>query len=223
MPATELRRRGVPEATVARLPAYLRVLAGMAERGVHNTSSEDLAAAAGVQSAKVRKDLSHLGTYGVRGVGYDVEHLSLEISRELGMTRDWAVVIVGMGHLGRALAGHRGFVTRGFQVAGLFDADPTVIGEQVGELTIRALIDLPAVVAGRDAIGVIATPQSAAAEVADLLVAAGVTSILNLAGGTLALPDHVDVRPVELAGELQILAFHKQRRALAVDLAQVAP
>ena len=79
------------------------------------------------------------------------------------------------------------------------------------------------VVAGRDAIGVIATPQSAAAEVADLLVAAGVTSILNLAGGTLALPDHVDVRPVELAGELQILAFHKQRRALAVDLAQVAP
>jgi len=221
--ATELRRRGVPDATVARLPAYLRVLAAMADRGVRSTSSEELAAAVGVHSAKVRKDLSQLGTYGVRGVGYDVQHLSLEISRELGMTREWAVVIVGMGHLGRALAGHRGFFARGFRVAGLFDVDPAVIGERVGELTIQDLADLPGTVRGRDAIGVIATPESAAQQVADALVAAGVSSILNLAGGNLAVPDAVDVRPVEVAAELQILAFLRQRRDFDVDLERVAP
>ena len=223
MAATELRRRGVPDATVARLPAYLRVLAAMADRGVRSTSSEELAAAVGVHSAKVRKDLSQLGTYGVRGVGYDVQHLSLEISRELGMTREWAVVIVGMGHLGRALAGHRGFFARGFRVAGLFDVDPAVIGERVGELTIQDLADLPGTVRGRDAIGVIATPESAAQQVADALVAAGVSSILNLAGGNLAVPDTVDVRPVEVAAELQILAFLRQRRDFDVDLERVAP
>lgn len=223
MAATELRRRGVPDATVARLPAYLRVLAAMADRGVRSTSSEELAAAVGVHSAKVRKDLSQLGTYGVRGVGYDVQHLSLEISRELGMTREWAVVIVGMGHLGRALAGHRGFFARGFRVAGLFDVDPAVIGERVGELTIQHLADLPGTVRGRDAIGVIATPESAAQQVADALVAAGVSSILNLAGGNLAVPDAVDVRPVEVAAELQILAFLRQRRDFDVDLERVAP
>ncbi|GAA1780974.1 MAG: redox-sensing transcriptional repressor Rex [Actinobacteria bacterium] len=223
MAATELRRRGVPDATVARLPAYLRVLAAMADRGVRSTSSEELAAAVGVHSAKVRKDLSQLGTYGVRGVGYDVQHLSLEISRELGMTREWAVVIVGMGHLGRALAGHRGFFARGFRVAGLFDVDPAVIGERVGELTIQDLADLPGTVRGRDAIGVIATPESAAQQVADALVAAGVSSILNLAGGNLAVPDAVDVRPVEVAAELQILAFLRQRRDFDVDLERVAP
>lgn len=222
MRATDLRR-GVPEATVARLPAYLRVLAAMSARGVRSTSSEELASAAGVQSAKVRKDLSHLGTYGVRGVGYEVEHLSMEISRELGMTRQWAVVIVGMGHLGRALAGHGGFYARGFEVAGLFDSDPAVIGEQVGSLTIRGMDDLPEVIAGRDSIGVIATPESAAQMVADLLVAAGVSSILHLAGGSLTVPEGVDLRPVELAGELQILAFHRQRRDLEVELGQVAP
>ena len=223
MAATELRRRGVPDATVARLPAYLRVLAAMADRGVRSTSSEELAAAVGMHSAKVRKDLSQLGTYGVRGVGYDVQHLSLEISRELGMTREWAVVIVGMGHLGRALAGHRGFFARGFRVAGLFDVDPAVIGERVGELTIQDLADLPGTVRGRDAIGVIATPESAAQQVADALVAAGVSSILNLAGGNLAVPDAVDVRPVEVAAELQILAFLRQRRDFDVDLERVAP
>jgi len=195
----------------------------MADRGVRSTSSEELAAAVGVHSAKVRKDLSQLGTYGVRGVGYDVQHLSLEISRELGMTREWAVVIVGMGHLGRALAGHRGFFARGFRVAGLFDVDPAVIGERVGELTIQDLADLPGTVRGRDAIGVIATPESAAQQVADALVAAGVSSILNLAGGNLAVPDAVDVRPVEVAAELQILAFLRQRRDFDVDLERVAP
>ncbi len=94
------RDRGIPEATVARLPLYLRALNGMAERGAATVSSEDLAAAAGVNSAKLRKDLSHLGSYGTRGVGYEVEYLVYQISRELGLTQDWAVAIVGVGNLG---------------------------------------------------------------------------------------------------------------------------
>ena len=115
---SQSRDRGIPEATVARLPLYLRALNGMAERGVATVSSEDLAMAAGVNSAKLRKDLSHLGSYGTRGVGYDVEYLVYQISRELGLTQDWAVAIVGVGNLGRALANYGGFVSRGFRVAG---------------------------------------------------------------------------------------------------------
>jgi redox-sensing transcriptional repressor len=97
---------------VARLPVYLRALHVLAERGVATVSSEELAAAAGVNSAKLRKDLSHLGSYGTRGVGYEVEYLVYQISRELGLTQDWAVAIVGIGNLGRALSGYGGFASR---------------------------------------------------------------------------------------------------------------
>ena len=120
--------RGIPEATVARLPVYLRALTLQAEHGTVTVSSEELAAASGVNSAKVRKDLSHLGSYGVRGVGYDVEYLVYQISRELGLTQDWPVAIVGIGNLGQALAGYAGFATRGFRVASLFDCAPEVVG-----------------------------------------------------------------------------------------------
>jgi len=222
VPATDLPRRGIPDATVARLPAYLRVLGIMAEAGVRSTSSLELAQAVGVHPAKVRKDLSHLGSHGVRGVGYDVAHLTVEISRELGLTRDWPVVIVGLGNLGRALAGHAGLSSRGFSVAGLFDADPAVIGQSVSGLTISpmsAIADLPR---AADTVGVIATPAAAAQVVADQLVAAGITSILNCAPAAIVVPAPVDVRRVDIASELQILAFHKQRRTAAPALA-VAP
>ncbi len=194
----------------------------MAARGVRSTSSDELATAVGVHSAKVRKDLSQLGTYGVRGVGYDVAHLSMEIARELGMTRDWSLVIVGMGNLGRALAGHGGFASRGFRVAALCDNDPAVIGQRVGETTIVSLSALSDVIDAESAIGIITTPPHAAQQVAEALVAAGIRSILNFAGGALTLPEDVDVRPVDVASELQILAFHNQRR-IQPDLARAAP
>jgi phytoene dehydrogenase-like protein len=107
---------GIPEATVARLPVYLRALYALAERGVSTVASDELARAAGVNSAKLRKDLSHLGSYGIRGVGYDVEYLVYQVSRALGLTQNWPVVIVGAGNLGRALAHYGGFVTRGFSI-----------------------------------------------------------------------------------------------------------
>jgi len=123
--------QGIPEATIARLPVYLRVLYTFAEQGIATVSSEELAAAAGVNSAKLRKDLSHLGSYGTRGVGYDVDYLVYQVSRELGLTQDWPVVIVGAGNLGRALANYGGFASRGFRIAAVLDADPAVLGTEI--------------------------------------------------------------------------------------------
>lgn len=211
-------RRGISEATVARLPIYHRVLTTLADRGVTTVSSEELALASGVTSAKLRKDLSHLGSYGTRGVGYEVDYLVYQIARELGLTQDWPVVIVGIGNLGHALAGYGGFASRGFRVVGLLDSDPARVGERVGQdpsaLEIQPLSDLEVVVRETAAtIGVIATPAAAAQRVCDRLVAAGVTSILNFAPVVLTTPEDVGVRKVDLATELQILAFHEQRRS----------
>ena len=210
----ERAERGIPEATVARLPVYLRALTALADKDVATASSEDLASAAGVNSAKLRKDLSYLGTYGTRGVGYDVNYLRYQIAREIGLTQDWSVVIVGIGNLGHALANYSGFASRGFQVVALLDSDPDRVGEQVGDLEITSLEDLDSVVRdGGVSIGVIATPAGAAQDVCDRLVAAGVSSILNFAPTVLTVPDHVDVRKVDLSIELQILAYHEQRKA----------
>src|SRR5262245_56210597 len=190
----ERAERGIPEATVARLPVYLRALTALSERDVATASSEDLASAAGVNSAKLRKDLSYLGTYGTRGVGYDVNYLRYQIAREIGLTQDWSVVIVGIGNLGHALANYSGFASRGFHIAALLDSDPTTVGEHVGNVAISALDDLDRIVEQRNvSIGVIATPAHAAQDVCDRLVAAGVSSILNFAPTVLTVPDHVDV------------------------------
>ena len=138
---------GIPEATVARLPVYLRALYGLAERGISTVASEELAAAAGVNSAKLRKDLSHLGSYGIRGVGYDVDYLVYQVSRTLGLTQDWPVVIVGAGNLGRALANYGGFVSRGFTIAAMLDSDTAIVGSRIARLTVRHVDELEDVVA----------------------------------------------------------------------------
>ena len=206
--------RDIPEATVARLPVYLRALTALADGGTTTCSSEDLAQAAGVNSAKLRKDLSYLGSYGTRGVGYDVAYLRYQIAREIGLTQDWPVVIVGIGNLGHALANYSGFRSRGFRVVALLDADPTRHEEVVAGVDVRPFDDLESIVADHGvAIGVIATPAVAAQDVADRMVACGVTSILNFAPVVLSVPEGVDVRKVDLSIELQILAYHEQRKA----------
>src|SRR3954467_15757614 len=131
------RIRRIPEATVARLPVYLRSLAELVDGKVSTISSERLAEMAGVNAAKVRKDLSYLGSYGTRGVGYDVEYLLFQMSRELGLTQDWPVVIVGIGNLGQALANYGGFTERGFPIAALVDADRNKVGEAMHGLVVR--------------------------------------------------------------------------------------
>jgi redox-sensing transcriptional repressor len=203
--------RRIPDATVARLPVYLRSLHELVESRVETVSSEKLAQLAGVNAAKVRKDLSYLGSYGTRGVGYDVRYLVFHISRELGLTQDWPVVIVGIGNLGHALAGYGGFGERGFPVAALLDADRARVGERIGELTVRHMDELPEVVKEVGiAVGVVATPAEGAQEVVDALVAAGVRSILNFAPAMVTVPEQVRLRKVDLALELQILSFYRQ-------------
>jgi len=207
------RPRRIPEATVARLPLYYRALLETAEQRIPTISSERLAEMAGVNAAKVRKDFSYLGSYGTRGVGYDVEYLLFQISRELGLTQDWPVVIVGIGNLGHALANYRGFSARGFRIVALVDADPGKHGERVGPLVVEAIEELPRIVSERKvAIGIIATPASAAQEVAEALVSAGVTSVLNFAPTVISVPEGVSLRKVDLSIELQILSFYQQRR-----------
>ena len=212
--AARRARAGIPEATVARLPLYHRVLVNLTDDGIETVSSDALATAAGVSPAKLRKDLSFLGSYGTRGVGYDVHHLLTEIGVELGITLEWPVVVVGVGHLGHALANYAGFASRGFRLAGLIDADPELVGKVVAGIPIQSPARLAAIVESEQiSIGVIATPGDAAQQVADALVAAGVRSILNFAPVVLSVPGDVDIRKVDLASELQILAFHEQRRA----------
>jgi redox-sensing transcriptional repressor len=208
------RARAIPEAAVARLAVYLRVLSGLAEQGVGTISSEELSAASGVNSAKLRKDLSYVGSYGTRGVGYEVAVLIEEIERILGLTRNHAVAVVGIGNLGHALANYGGFPSRGFPVVALFDLDDDLIGVPVGGIPVSHLDEIGAVCAEREvSIGVIATPPPAAQTVCDRLVSAGVRCILNFAPVVLQVPDDVEVRKVDLAVEMQILSFHVARKA----------
>ena len=181
-------------------------------------SSEQLAEMAGVNAAKVRKDLSYLGSYGTRGVGYDVQFLVFEIERKLGLTTESPVVIVGLGNLGQALANYGGFQERGFPIVALVDADPAKVGLPIGDLVVESIDDLATAVAERAiAVGIIATPAQAAQEVADRLVAAGVRSILNFAPTVISVPDDVPLRKVDLATELQILSFYQQRERVDVQ------
>ena len=160
---------------MARLPVYQRILEELLRSGTTTVSSELLASAARLNAAKVRKDLSLLGSFGTRGAGYDTAFLIEQIDRELGLDRAWPLVIAGIGNLGRALARSQGFAARNFNVTALLDTDPAIIGEQVDGVVVRHVDDLPEIAADSPlAIGVITTPASVAQRVADMMVGAGV-------------------------------------------------
>lgn len=214
--------RRIPEATVARLPLYLRSLLILADEREATISSDRLADLAGVNAAKVRKDLSYLGSYGTRGVGYDVEFLLHQVSRALGLDQDRPVVIAGAGNLGRALANYGGFASRGFPVVALVDTDVTKVGDRVGDTPVRHLDELETIVGESGvAIGVLATPAAAAQEVADRMVSAGIGSVLNFAPAVVTVPLGVSFRKVDLASELLILSFYQQRREGGGDTADL--
>jgi redox-sensing transcriptional repressor len=202
--------RRVPEATVVRLPLYQRILSELLGAGTTTVSSEELAARARVNAAKVRKDFSLFGSFGTRGTGYDAAFLAAQIDRALGADRDWPIVIVGIGNLGRALANSDGFSSHGFRIAGLYDVDPGIVGATVAGHVVRHVDELAA--SERPAIGVIATPASGAQAVADQLAAAGAASILNFAPRVLSVPAGVLVRYVDLSIELQVMSFFLARR-----------
>ncbi len=214
--------RVIPEATVARLPVYLRALTALADSSIRTCSSEDLASAAGVNSAKLRKDLSYLGSYGTRGVGYDVDYLRYQIAREIGVTQDWPVVIVGIGNLGHALAELLRLPQPRLPGRRAARRGPGAGGPDGRWRPGPPLLRARETVRTHDvAIGVIATPAVAAQDVADRMVATGITSILNFAPAVLAVPEGVDVRKVDLSIELQILAYHEQRKAGGAEPATV--
>ncbi len=208
--------RAIPQATVTRLATYLRVLGILADDGVLIVSSEELANAAGVGSAKLRKDLSFLGPNGVRGVGYDVMRLRAKIESALGLDRGHKVVLVGVGNLGEALARYGGFGRRGFSMVGLFDRNPDRVGLDIDGLVVRHVDELEGACRELEAtIGVIATPDGSAQAVATAFVSGGVECILSFSPVTLDVPDRVEVRRVDLAVEMQVLSFNSSRNPAA--------
>lgn len=198
----------VSESSVRRLSHYYRVLEEVHAEGKRMISSRRLAEREGITSAQVRKDLSSFGSFGRRGLGYNVEHLRDRIRGILGLDRRWKVGVVGAGNVGAALVVYRGFREQGFDVVALFDSDPGRVGQTLGGLEVRNVASLPeAVASGTFEIAVIATPIKAAQEVADALVLAGVKGILNFAPRKLFVPEHVALRNVDMTMEFESLSF----------------
>jgi redox-sensing transcriptional repressor len=186
----------------------LRELQHLVEEGTQTTSSSQLGERLGFSDAQVRKDLAHFGNFGHPGIGYRCDELISEIRRILGTDRRWSVALVGVGNLGRALLGYRGFESQGFSLAAAFDSDPAKVGTQVEGIEILSIDQLPQIVAVRRIeLGLVAVPAPFAQAAADLLVAAGVGGIVNFAPVTLALPEGVSQVGVDLARELEQVAF----------------
>ena len=194
--------------SVSRFSLYLRHLERLQREGVQKVSSSQLGDALGIHDAQVRKDLAYLGNLGQPGIGYPTADLTAALRTRLGIDRQWAAVVVGIGNLARALLRYRGFERQGFRFVALFDADPAKIGQQVDGLTIHPPDEMPAIVAATGAeLGVLAVPADAAQPVADALIAAGIRGILNFAPTVLRLPPGVSLVAVDLALQLEQLAF----------------
>jgi redox-sensing transcriptional repressor len=204
-----MKTRQVPEGTVTRLCAYLRVLTVLERRKQLSASSEEIGSWAGVKASQVRKDLSYFGEFGRRGLGYDVEALRGHIQDILGVRRQRPAIVIGAGNLGSALAVYTGFVAHGFQIVGVYDNDPRRIGHRLGGLKVQCLADLPLQVQShRVEIGLLTVPETAAQEVADYIIRQGVKAIVNFAPVLLSVPPDVNLRNVDLARELETLCFY---------------
>ena len=206
----------IPPATVKRLPLYLQCLEQI-DSATGGISSKKIAEIAKVNDAQVRRDLSYLGTLGTRGVGYDVSKLRNQIELELGLVDGWTAIIVGIGNLGSALAHYGGFKERGFKIVGLFDTDPKKIGKQLAGLTVKPIDEMKEVCTKYNvAIGIIATPEKVAENIADDLQVCGIKSILNFAPVLLKNKPGVQIRSVDLSQELQILSYYLERPSLKI-------
>ena len=200
--------RKIADSTVRRLAIYLRFLEEFQLHGRDTISSTALAERAGTTSAQVRKDLSFFGSFGKRGLGYDVPGLVGRLHQILGLDHRYRVIIIGAGRLAGALVQYTGFSARGFEVVAIVDRDPAKVGEVWGRLTIEDVAQLEAIVA-REAveIAILVTPADPAQGLLDRLVAAGVRAVLNFAPVQLYAPGGVDVKNVNLAVELETLAY----------------
>lgn len=200
--------RHIAESTVRRLSLYLRVLEQTAARGQQTISSEALAEDGGTTSAQVRKDLSFFGSFGKRGRGYDVAELVTQLREILGLGREWKVYIVGAGKIGAALVSYSGFSARGFRVLGIYDNNPQLVGRVIDGVGVRSMLELERDAAREEPdIAIITVPDEHAQQVADRVVAAGIRAIMNFAPSPIHVPTSVTVRPVNMALELEGLAY----------------
>ncbi len=204
-----MRVANIPEPTLVRLTIYARCLADMAKEGETVVSSDELAHRAGVNAAQVRKDLSYLGSFGRRGVGYNVRHLAERITIAMGLTRERTFIIVGAGKLGSALLGYAGFLDKGFRPAAAFDADEAKVGQEIGGVKILSAKEIGEFVAssGTD-IAILTVPADQAQAVTDTLVRSGIKAILNFAPMVVKVPPHIRIRQVELSSEMEVLAHY---------------
>ncbi len=198
----------IAESTVRRLSLYLRFLEEFDARGQATVSSGELAHSGGTTSAQVRKDLSFFGSFGKRGLGYTVKDLIVAIREILGLSHPWTAIIIGAGKIGAGLAQYRGFPSRGFTVVGVYDADPSKVGQPLNGVTVRADSDLERDIARlKPRIAILCVPVDAAQPLVDRLTKAGIKAILNFAPAPLTVPEGVTLRAVDMATELEILAF----------------
>ena len=198
----------VPKAVVYRLSLYLRELQHLLGAGSSTTSSTELGALLGFTDAQVRKDLAYFGQFGHPGIGYRCEELIAAIKIIVGTDKPWPVVLVGVGNLGRALLGYKGFGQQGFRIVRAFDVDPSKVGQTIEGICVESLdCAQQAIAESGIRMGLIAVPASAAQSVTDQLVLSGVDGIVNFAPVTLTVPDNVFVVGVDLAIELEQLSF----------------
>jgi redox-sensing transcriptional repressor len=203
-----------PDVVIRRLPLYARSLRYLLDEGIHSVSSQELGERINVTAAQIRKDLSYFGEFGKQGIGYDVEKLLHHIERILGLTHKWPVVVVGIGHLGQAIARYEGFHSQGLQLVGLFDSDPAKVGQLVGDLPIQSFERLPEVVREQHArLAIIAVPAAHAQSVADQLIAAGVRAILNYAPVILQVPDDIWLRYIDPIAVLHSMTYYLARES----------
>lgn len=207
--------KAIPEAVVSRLSLYLRELQHLIAEGKQTISSSQLGRQLGFTDAQVRKDLAHFGHFGHPGIGYRCEELIAEIRKILGTDREWRVALIGVGNLGRALLGYRGFVQQGFRIVTAFDTDAAKVGTKIEGVEVCPFDELPSLLGVHEVeLGMIAVPASQAQTVADQLVEAGVGGIVNFAPVTLRVPGSVSIVGVDLARELEQVTFAVANRIL---------
>jgi redox-sensing transcriptional repressor len=200
----------IPDIVVGRLPIYLRALTHMAQEDDKiTTSSQELGNRLGISSAQIRKDLSHFGEFGKQGTGYHIKYLSEQLRQILHLDEEWPVVLVGAGYIGHALASYNGFQDRGFIIQWLFDNDPDKVGRELNGLVVRHVDDLFKVIQEDEVqVAILAVPASAAQQIADKLVEAGIQSILSYAPINLNVPEGVRVRYNDPVVQMQRMAYY---------------
>ena len=199
----------IPDIIIGRLPIYLRALQRLAEKGIHNTSSQELGEMIGISAAQIRKDISQFGEFGKQGTGYSIPFLIERLQTIMKINRAWDVIVVGMGDVGHAIARYNGFVNRGFKVTMLFDSDSTKIGQKVNNLEIYSMDTMvEKIKQNKIKVAMLTVPASAAQEVAEQLVKAGVKAILNYAPIHLNVPKDVRVQHIDPATHLQRMTYY---------------